>query len=89
MPAEIHENGTKNGQFPALIELKITENAIFCSKILYKIYSKDVFEEYINFKIFRYFRHCGVLLRESYTPLTIRIRVKFYGSEALATPGKI
>jgi hypothetical protein len=43
MPAEIHENGTENGQFPALIDLQIAENAIFSSKVLNKIYSQDVF----------------------------------------------
>jgi hypothetical protein len=61
MPDEIHKNGEKNGQFLAHIDLKIAESAIFHSKVLHKIYSKDVFEEYINFKIFRFLRHCGVI----------------------------
>jgi hypothetical protein len=29
MPAKIHKNGTKNRQFPALIDLKIAENTFF------------------------------------------------------------
>jgi hypothetical protein len=33
---------TKNGKFPALFLLKITENAVFCSKVLNKTYSQDV-----------------------------------------------
>jgi hypothetical protein len=53
MPAEIPEKGApKIGGFPALLDLKITENAIFHSKVLTKIYSQNFFEEYINFKFF-------------------------------------
>jgi hypothetical protein len=40
------QNGTKNGRFPAFFGLKyrkIAKNAIFLSKVLNKIYSKDVF----------------------------------------------
>jgi hypothetical protein len=33
----------KNGWFPALIDLKIAINAVFSSKVLYKIYSQNVF----------------------------------------------
>jgi hypothetical protein len=42
MPAEIHEKGTENGQFPALTDLQVAD-AIFSSKVLNKIYSQDVF----------------------------------------------
>jgi hypothetical protein len=51
----------KNGRFPSLINLKIAKNAVFYLKVLSKIYSKDFFEEYINFKIFRNLRRCGVI----------------------------
>jgi hypothetical protein len=43
MPAEIHKNGTKNGRFPAFIDLKIAENAVFHSKVVNMIYSQDCF----------------------------------------------
>jgi hypothetical protein len=33
----------------------------FNLKVLYKIYSRDFFEKYINFTIFRYLRRCGVI----------------------------
>jgi hypothetical protein len=42
----------KNGWFPALIDLKIAKDAVFYLKVLNKIYSRDVFEEYINLKKF-------------------------------------
>jgi hypothetical protein len=61
MPAKIHKNGSKNGQFPTLIDLKIAENTVFHSKIPNKIYSQFFFKEYINFKIFHYLRQCGVI----------------------------
>jgi hypothetical protein len=37
------KNGTKNGRIPALIDLKIAENDVFHSKVLYKTYSQDIF----------------------------------------------
>ncbi len=44
MPAEIPEKGAqKMGGFPAHLGLKITENAVFHSKVLTKIYSQDFF----------------------------------------------
>jgi hypothetical protein len=33
----------KNGWFPTLTDLKIAKNAVFYLKIIYKIYSRDVF----------------------------------------------
>jgi hypothetical protein len=41
--AEIYKNGTENRRFPALFGLKIPKNAVFCSKVLHKIYYQDVF----------------------------------------------
>jgi hypothetical protein len=54
MPARIHKNGTKNRQFPSLIDLKITENSIFHTKDSIIYTPKMFFEEYIHFKNFRY-----------------------------------
>jgi hypothetical protein len=52
-PAKIYKNGTKNGWFFALFGLKIAKKAVFCTKLLNKIYSQDnFFEEYIDFKCF-------------------------------------
>jgi hypothetical protein len=41
--AKIHKNSPENGQFRSLYGLKIAENPVFCSKVLNKIYSQDVF----------------------------------------------
>jgi hypothetical protein len=48
----IFKNSPKNRQFPGFFYLKIARNAIFYSKELKKIYFKDFFEEYMNFKNF-------------------------------------
>jgi hypothetical protein len=45
MPPGIYKNNTKNRLFPAVVDIKITENAVFYSKILNKIYSQDFFED--------------------------------------------
>jgi hypothetical protein len=50
-----------NGWFPALFGLEIAKNSVFRSKVLNKIYPKTFIEEYINFTIFCYLRHCGVI----------------------------
>ncbi len=34
MPPRIYKNSTKNEQFPALVDRKITENAVFTQKFL-------------------------------------------------------
>jgi hypothetical protein len=39
-------------RFPTLIDLKIAKNAVLYLKVLNKIYSRDFFEKYINFKFF-------------------------------------
>jgi hypothetical protein len=36
------------------------QNAVFCSKVLNKIYSRDFFEEYMNFET-HYLSHCRVI----------------------------
>jgi hypothetical protein len=51
---------------PSLIDLKNDENTIFYLKVLIKIYCQDFFEEYINFKIFRYLRLCGIIPVKSF-----------------------
>jgi hypothetical protein len=62
----IYKNGTKNGQFPAFVDIKIANNAVFYSKMLNKIYSQDIFEDCLNFIILEVylFKVLGVI----YTP---------------------
>ncbi len=56
-----NENGANSAGIPALIDLKIAENAVFfILKYLTKYLPETFFEEYMNFKIFCYLRHCGV-----------------------------
>jgi hypothetical protein len=38
-----YKNSTKNGPFPAPIDVKIAENAVFYSKVLNMINFQDVF----------------------------------------------
>jgi hypothetical protein len=38
-----HNNSAENRLFPALFGKNIAENVVFRSKVLYKIYSQDVF----------------------------------------------
>jgi hypothetical protein len=38
-PPGMYKNSKKNRRFPALFGLEISENAVFCSKVLNKIYS--------------------------------------------------
>jgi hypothetical protein len=58
-PLRMYENGAKTAG--AIFALKVAENAVSYLKVLNKIYSRDVCEEYINFKIFRNLRHCGII----------------------------
>jgi hypothetical protein len=53
----------KNRRFPKLFGLQTAKNTVFRLKVLNKIY---VFKEYISFKIFCYFRHCGVIPVQSF-----------------------
>jgi hypothetical protein len=55
-----------NGRFPTLIDLKIAKNAVLYLKLVNKIYSRDFFEEYMNFKIFCYLRLGGVIPVQSF-----------------------
>ncbi len=43
MLPEIYKNSTKNGRFLVLINVKITNNAVFYSKVLHTTYFQDVF----------------------------------------------
>ncbi len=52
-------------QFPSLIDL-LTKTPFFFLKVLNKIYFHDDFEEYINFKIFCFLWHCGVIPVQSF-----------------------
>ncbi len=62
---EIYKNN-KNGRFRARFGLVIAENAVFHSKVLNKIYSQDIFEEYINFKTVHNLSHCGFIPVQSF-----------------------
>ncbi len=42
-PEYTYKNGTKNRWFPALVDLKTIEDAVFDSKVLIKILSQDIF----------------------------------------------
>jgi hypothetical protein len=79
MPPGIYKNSTKNGRFPALVDIKVTEKAVFNSKFINKKYSQEFFENYINFKNFCSLKRCGVIPVQSFgshiTPPAIRIRV--------------
>ncbi len=48
-PPEIDENGEKTGDFAHVVAYSITENTVFHSKVLNKIYSRDVFREIHKF----------------------------------------
>jgi UDP-N-acetylglucosamine pyrophosphorylase len=50
MPPGIHKKAQKTSG--ALVNLKNANNAVFYSKVHNKIYSKDVFEDEMNLKIF-------------------------------------
>jgi hypothetical protein len=57
----------KNGQFPALSDLKNAKNAFFYLKVLNKIYFQDKFLRNTLFlKIFCYLRRCGVIPVQSF-----------------------
>jgi hypothetical protein len=46
------KKGTKNRWFPKLIDLIIAKKAFSYTKLLHKIYFKDVFKEMMNLKLF-------------------------------------
>jgi hypothetical protein len=48
----MNQNGAENGRLPALFGLKIAKNAVFCLKVLNKIYSQDIFREIRSYKKF-------------------------------------
>jgi hypothetical protein len=50
--AEIHKNGTENGWFPALINLKIPKTLFFAQKYLIKYTPKIFLRNTLIFKIF-------------------------------------
>jgi hypothetical protein len=50
----------KTGDFLQLLTLKLPETPVFTQKYLIR-YSQDVFAEYMNFKISRYLRQCGII----------------------------
>ncbi len=42
MLPEIYKNGKKMGSFPHFLAYKLPRTPFFCSKVLYKIYSRDL-----------------------------------------------
>jgi hypothetical protein len=66
MPPEMYKNSENTGSFPALFGLLNAENAIFHSKVLTRYTPETFFEEYVNFEIFCYLRHCGVIPVQSF-----------------------
>jgi hypothetical protein len=51
-----YTKGTKNRRFPALIDLKMDEKAVFYSKVLIRYTPKIYIEECMNFKNLCYLR---------------------------------
>ncbi len=76
-PPEIHDNGKKTGGFASVLAYKSTKTLFFRPKVLNKIYSRDVFQKYVNFQN-HYLSHCGVIPVGSHigTPPAARIRVR-------------
>jgi hypothetical protein len=51
----------KMGGFPRFLALKSPKMPFFALKYLIRYTPKMFYEEYINFNIFCYLRHCGVI----------------------------
>jgi hypothetical protein len=71
----------KNGDFVHFSAYKLLKSPFFAQKYLTRYTTKTFFKEYINFEIFVYLRHCGVMYTcskfwKSYTPPAAQIRVK-------------
>jgi hypothetical protein len=60
------QNGGKTGGFAHFLAYKSPKTPLFRSKVRNKIYSETFFEEYNNFKIFHYLKHCGVIPVQSF-----------------------
>jgi hypothetical protein len=68
----------KNSSFAHFLAYKLPKTQFFAQKYLTRYTPKTFFEEYINFKIFSYLRHCGVIHVQSFgshTPPPAQIRV--------------
>jgi hypothetical protein len=57
----MYENSAKTAGLPHVMTLKTPKTRFLKLKVLNKIYSRHFFEDYINFKNFRYLRRCGVI----------------------------
>ncbi len=58
---EIYENGEKTGGFTHFLAYKLPKILFFYQQYLTRYIPKTFFEEYINFKMFHYLSHCGVI----------------------------
>jgi hypothetical protein len=56
----------KYWRFPEILAYKSPKTPFFAQKYLTRYTQKMFFEEYINFKIFHYLRHCGVIPVQSF-----------------------
>jgi hypothetical protein len=70
----------KKGSFEHFLAYKFPKTLFFAQKFLTRYNPETFFEEYINFNIFCYLRHCGVIPilsfgSHTYTAPAARIRV--------------
>jgi hypothetical protein len=61
MLPRMYKNGKKTGGFAHFLAYKLPKTLFFAQKFLTRYTPETFFKEYINFKIFCYFRHCGVI----------------------------
>jgi hypothetical protein len=66
MLPDMYENGEKTGNFLHFLANKSPKTPFFAQKYLTRYTPETSFEQYINFKIFRYFGHCGVIPVQSF-----------------------
>jgi hypothetical protein len=66
MPPEIYEKGKKTGCFTHFLAYKSPKMPFFTQKYLRRYIPEKFFEEYINFEIFHYLSHCGVIPVQSF-----------------------
>jgi hypothetical protein len=62
MAPEMCANGEKTGGFPNFLAYKLPKMPLFAKKYFTRYTPETCFEKYINLKIFRYLRHCGVIV---------------------------
>jgi hypothetical protein len=74
----------KTASFPRVLTLKLPKTTFFTEKHLTKYTPKMFFEEYINFKIFCYLRHYGVITVQSLgSHIKIKIKICLFPHQAV------